>query len=74
MFISSNGVRVAGSYRQYRIESKQIRDMEKKSVYRRYRDFEWLYQILTLKYPTCIISPIPPKNVMMSYWTPDESE
>lgn len=47
--------------------------MEPFSVYRRYRDFEWLYQILTLRFPACIIPPIPPKN-SLSNWYADESE
>ena len=43
------------------------------SVYRRFRDFEWLYQIIQLKYPACIIPPIPPKNALGN-WYADESE
>ena len=43
------------------------------SVYRRYRDFEWLYTILCLKYPACIIPPIPPKHTLGN-WYGDESE
>lgn len=47
--------------------------VENFSVYRRFRDFEWIYQILQLKYPACIIPPIPPKNALGN-WYADESE
>ena len=43
------------------------------AVYRRYRDFEWIYAILRLRYPACIIPPIPPKNALGN-WYSDESE
>ncbi|CDW76629.1 sorting nexin 1 [Stylonychia lemnae] len=62
-----------GQYRLYKIETKTNQQVEFFSVYRRFRDFEWLYQILQLKFPACIIPPIPPKNAFGN-WYADESE
>ena len=42
-------------------------------MYRRYKDFEWLFQILKCRFPACIIPPIPPKNALVN-WYNDESE
>lgn len=42
-------------------------------VYRRYKDIDWLYQVLQCQYPACIIPPIPPKSAL-SHYQSDESK
>jgi hypothetical protein len=43
------------------------------TVTRRYRDVEWLYNILSVRYPCCIIPPIPPKAALGN-WYQDDSQ
>ena len=67
-----------GQYRLYKVETRlsQVQKLGEEpvcAVYRRYRDFEWLYAILRLRFPACIIPPIPPKNALGN-WYSDESE
>ena len=68
-----------GQYRLYKVETKlqpQVQALghdPQVSVYRRYRDFEWLHQALRLRFPACVIPPIPPKNAL-GKWYNDESE
>lgn len=63
-----------GQFRMYKIETKLVNAQEPSiSVYRRYRDFEWVYSMLRLRFPACIIPPIPPKSALGN-WYADESE
>ena len=62
-----------GGYRLYKIETVMKDATEPYVVYRRYKDVDWLFQILQCKYPACIIPPIPPKAALGN-WYGDESE
>lgn len=44
------------------------------AVYRRYRDFDWLFSILRLRYPACIIPPIPPKSALEKWYADDSDQ
>ncbi|KAI9261894.1 hypothetical protein EDC94DRAFT_659628 [Helicostylum pulchrum] len=52
------------TYRVFTMTNLQVYSQDKRPVRRRFRDFLWLHNALTIEYPACIIPPLPEKHRM----------
>ncbi|KAI8972333.1 Phox homologous domain-containing protein [Pilobolus umbonatus] len=50
------------TYRVFTMTCLENYSPDNRPVRRRYQDFEWLHDALTLEFPTCIIPPLPEKH------------
>jgi hypothetical protein len=60
----------------YKIHTKLRENLEFPTiqVHRRYSDLEWLMQALQVRYPACLIPPIPPKLNPLNFAADDSEE
>lgn len=64
------------SHRLYKIVVKLRENPEFPciQVHRRYSDLEWLIKALQVRYPACVVPPIPPKLPLGFYYKDDSPE